>query len=391
MKLRISCAVLASLVIVVAGASFSAFAQNAAQRAPGASDAPFSASNLARFGYFYVGGHYVGEPGKEVMDGAMYTEVFVPKKIRRRYPLVLFHGLGQTATNWLQTPDGREGWAEYFLDQGYVVYMVDQPARGRSAYHPGIDGPLRNFPARDEEQRFTDEADLGTWPQAKKQTQWPGAGPKKGRMGDSVFDAFYASQVDSLASDVMTQKLIQDASAQLLEKIGPAILLTHSQAGSFGWLIADVRPKLVKGIVAIEPAGPPFESLIPPLGKVRAWGLTDLPLHYEPPIDDPSQLQVVKQNKPDALDLAACFRQQEPAHKLVNLQGIPILVVASEASYHAAYDHCTAQYLEQAGVKNTFVRLPDRGIHGNGHMMMLERNNLEVAKVLDDWIQKNVR
>ena len=69
--------------------------------------------------------------------------------------------------------------------------------------------------------------------------------------------------------------------------------------------------------------------------------------------------------------------QANPAHKLTRLSGIPILIVTSEASYHAPYDHCTAEWLEQAGVKNSFIRLTDLGIHGNGHMMMLEKNNLK--------------
>src|SRR5438105_4760279 len=99
-------------------------------------------SAVAQRGYFYVGGKYVGEPGNEIMQGQAYVEVLAPKDVRRPYPLVLIHGAGQTATNWMGTPDGREGWAEYFVEQGYVVYMIDQPMRGRSACHRG-DGATR--------------------------------------------------------------------------------------------------------------------------------------------------------------------------------------------------------------------------------------------------------
>jgi hypothetical protein len=42
-------------------------------------------------------------------------------------------------------------------------------------------------------------------------------------------------------------------------------------------------------------------------------------------------------------------------------------------------------------VRNDFVRLPDLGIHGNGHMMMLEKNNLEIAGVLENWLDKTVK
>ncbi len=76
--------------------------------------------------------------------------------------------------------------------------------------------------------------------------------------------------------------------------------------------------------------------------------------------------------------------------RLVNLAGIPVLMVTAEASYHAAYDHCTARYLDQAGVANTFVRLEDRGIHGNGHMLMLEKNSHEIVALLDTWLTANI-
>jgi pimeloyl-ACP methyl ester carboxylesterase len=83
--------------------------------------------------------------------------------------------------------------------------------------------------------------------------------------------------------------------------------------------------------------------------------------------------------------------QAEPARQLVNLRGIPILILTAEASYHAPYDHCTSRFLRQAGVEHDFVRLADLGIRGNGHMMMLEKNNLEIARVLQDWVEKNVK
>ena len=50
---------------------------------PPSSIPTFSTDNLAREGFFYVGGQYAGEPGKEEMHGAMYVEVMVPKQIRQ--------------------------------------------------------------------------------------------------------------------------------------------------------------------------------------------------------------------------------------------------------------------------------------------------------------------
>jgi acetyl esterase/lipase len=62
-----------------------------------------------------------------------------------------------------------------------------------------------------------------------------------------------------------------------------------------------------------------------------------------------------------------------------------------EASYHAPYDHCTARFLAQAGVPVRFVRLEDQGIHGNGHLMMLEKNNGRIATLIADWLDRTVR
>ena len=346
-------------------------------------------SAVAQRGYFYVGGKYVGEPGKEIMQGQIYVEVLAPKDVRRPYPLVLIHGAAQTATNWMGTPDGRKGWAEFFVEQGYVVYMIDQPMRGRSAWHP-VDGATRMFTAANEEFQFTAIETAGNWPQAKKHTQWPGEGPNKGRKGDPIFDAFYATQVETVVSNEETQRRNRDAGAALLDKIGPAIVLTHSQSGAFGWLIADARPALVRAIVAIEPSGPPFEATIIGTGKTREFGLTDIAISYDPPIAAASELAIEREVDPDGPDLFVCWMQKAPARQLVNLRGIPIVIVTAEASYHQVYDHCTAKYLSQAGVKAQFIRLQDRGILGNGHMMMLEKNNLEIAKLIDGWVQEIV-
>ncbi len=104
----------------------------------------FSTESIARQGFFYAGGKYVGGPGKEIMGDAMYTEVWVPKQMRHPYPVVFFHGNGQSGAVWRQTPDGRPGWAYYLVEHGYSVYMVDYPARGRSPYVPGRGRQARN-------------------------------------------------------------------------------------------------------------------------------------------------------------------------------------------------------------------------------------------------------
>jgi pimeloyl-ACP methyl ester carboxylesterase len=278
--------------------------------------------------------------------------------------------------------------------RGYAVYVVDQVARGRAANWSQAQGPVQPANVERLTQRFVAPERFKQWPQAHLHTQWPG----EGKPGDSSFDQFYASQFPSLASFQKQQEINPPALIALLDKIGPSILLTHSQSGAFIWPVTDARPNLVKANIAVEPNGPPVHELefkgapdwFADNPREKAFGLGEVPIVYDPPLALNEKLAFVRQEKADKDDLARCWLQKEPARKLPNIAKVPLLIVASEASYHAAYDHCTAAYLTQAGVKNTFMRLGERGIHGNGHMMMLEKNNQTIARLMADWVERAI-
>src|SRR5579864_177741 len=209
----------------------------AAGGAPPATIPTFSTSDLSRTGIFYAGGKYVGEPGKETMGGDAYVEVWVPKQIRHPYPIIYIHGAGQTATDWQQTPDGRPGWAYYFAKQGYVQYLVDSPARGRSPYVPNHDGNLNIRTAANLEAIFTASAKKGDFPRAHLHNQFPGSG----LMGDPIFDEFSKTQVQFLGGGgpASQDELSRDAFVALLDMIkNPVVILSHSQGGTVGWLMA---------------------------------------------------------------------------------------------------------------------------------------------------------
>ncbi len=326
---------------------------------------------------FYVGGNYAEADGKRFLTGQMFVEVYEPCDRKHPFPVVMFHGAGQTNMNWLQTPDGRMGWADYFVSQGFCTVLAEQPSRGRSAYHPAAEGGRIFHPLQIVRQRFT--TGEGPWPQAKKHTQWPENG---GDWEDPAFRQFAAAQVEYLPSNKRSQELVLAAGKELLERLGPCILLTHSQAGPFGWLLADACPEKVKAVIALEPTAPPFSmDLSSP--KAGNYGLADLPLHFEPPVQSPEEFRLRLLSSPGEGLLDGWVLDEE--RRLPRLT-MPILLVTSEASYHAQFDHLLSYVMDQLQVRHEYLRLEEAGIRGNSHMMMLEKNNLEIADYLIRWI-----
>lgn len=333
-----------------------------------------SRENLKSWGFFYTGGEYeMSESNKgSILRGQMYVEVFEPVNVTKEYPLVMMHGNYQTGLNWMGTIEGTDGWVDYFLNEGYIVYVVDAPTRGRASYPLEPNTATRNVTG---ERALSSFAGIDN----EKQTQWPG----EKDLNDPLFKGFFSTQNVSIASNAEMQRLVRDAGVELLDRIGEAILITHSQSGPYGWLLADARPELVKGIVALEPAGPTFSK------GTTDYGIAALPLTYEPAISSAEELET-EEYVPEDSSLDTGLLQKEPARQLVNLKNIPIAIVTSEASYHNSYDYLLSLYLKQAGVENEHLYLADAGILGNAHMMMIEHNSLEIAAFVNQWMANNI-
>ena len=122
--------------------------------------------SLARDGYFYVNAKTTTAGGKTYVTDQMYVEERVPARLTHAYPIVMVHGGTMSGVNFTWTPDGREGWAQYFVRQGYAVYVVDQPGRGRSGYLPATYGPARNVESGNSFARFVSQEKSKLWPQA---------------------------------------------------------------------------------------------------------------------------------------------------------------------------------------------------------------------------------
>lgn len=148
----------------------------------------------------------------------------------------------------------------------------------------------------------------------------------------------------------------------------------------------------MKGILAIEPSGPPFEDKLLRPGPARPYGISYTPLTYDPPVADPTMdLPASTIHLPPATSRAGLTDyklQADPARRLVNIAHVPIMVVTSESGYHAVYDFATVEYLRQAGVMDVeHLELAKEGIGGNGHFLFMEKNHLAVAERVEKWVK----
>jgi pimeloyl-ACP methyl ester carboxylesterase len=156
---------------------------------------------------------------------------------------------------------------------------------------------------------------MPAWPQAALHTQWPGTGGH----GDAVFDQFFASQYAGMAASPQ-EELTARALVALLKKIGPAVLLTHSQSGPHGWDVADAVPALVKAIVVRNRTD---------RRSIRKTTPASIgPGHYpsahalQPAVPGASDLRVIQEPVADGPGRFKCWKQAELPRQLVNLRGI---------------------------------------------------------------------
>ena len=312
---------------------------------------------LRDMGSFHVGGRDVevsGKPVKEVVftpggvpakvdpNGtysveAMYVQYFLPADRRGTLPLLMWHGGGLTGVTWETTPDGREGWMNYFIKQGWDVYNSDAVERGRAgwAMTPEIFKGEPVFLAKPNPfERFRIGQGAGSYsPDPAKQKLMPASQfPVEG------YDNFVKQSVPRWTT---TDEAIIRAYTALVDKVCPCVILFHSQAGQFGFKVAQARPDKVKALIAVEPAGH---------GDLKqAAVLKDIPI-----------LAIYGDN------IALDSRWPQ-----IRKNGVDFL---SE--------------IWRLGGKVNIVDLPEVGIRGNSHMLMMDRNNLQVATLIQEWLEK---
>ena len=330
---------------------------------------------IAQQGSFSVGGRAIQGAGvfdpTKSPDGTnegqtlwvdqMYVQYQIPVS-PRMYPLVLVHGGGGTGRVWKSTPDGREGYQTIFLRRGYAVYIVDFPRRGRAG-QPTFNGPFGNLDGTQIVPNQTGKTGVQFgWTRWRIGPKYPDVFPVQQFPTDRAsVDQFFQSLVPTVSDDAT---VITDALVALLDKVGPAILVTHSQSGLFGWLTAMRRPNLVKAVVSYEPGFVFPDGAVPP--PIPLFKGTMAAGANVPPADFANLI---------TLPLQVVYGDNIPTSPIPDLvaDGRRAQVVASRLFAKAVND--------RRG-DTEILHLPDAGLRGNSHFMFSDLNNVAVADQL---------
>ena len=363
---------LATLVLLLNGCSPAAVAENRGSKQP---------LVIAQQGSFSVGGHTVQgagvfdptksptgtNEGQTLWVDQMYVQYQIPINTRM-HPLVLVHGGGGTGRVWESTPDGREGYQTIFLRRGYSVYIVDFPRRGRSG-QPTFNGPFGNLDGTQVVPNVTGKTGVQFgWTRWRIGPTYPEVFPVQQFPTDRAsIDQFFQSLVPTVSDDA---NVITDALVALLDKIGPAILVTHSQSGLFGWLTSIRRPNLVKAVVSYEPGFVFPEGTVPQ--PIPLFKGTMVAGDTVPAADFASLIKV---------PLQVVYGNNIPTNPIPDLvaDGRRAQVVASRLFEKA---------VNSRGGDAEVLHLADAGLYGNSHFMFSDLNNIEVADQLALFLRK---
>jgi len=295
-------------------------------------------------------------PAGQTLHGD-HAYVFYQVPVRaKRLPLVFWHGIGQFSKTWETTPDGREGFQNIFLRRGFPVYVVDQPRRGRAG-RSTLPGTITPKP---DEQDWFGTFRLGIWPDF-----FPGV--QFSRDTEALNQYFRQITPDTGPLD---PALNSDAVAALFKKIGPGTLVTHSHAGGMGWRVA-VKSSHVRAIVSYEP-GSGFifpEGEVPPAmpsagGELQAVGV---------PLSEFMALTKIP--------IIIFYGDNIPAQPVANpgQDGWRVRLAMAKLWRDA---------VNRRGGDVTVVHLPEVGIRGNTHFPFSDLNNIQIAGLLTQFLEK---
>jgi hypothetical protein len=304
---------------------------------------PKSPLVLQDVGSFFVGGtktliQYSSGPANNrpghIMKDAMYVQYKIPAGAKTKPNVILWSGGCHVGTSFETTPDGREGWELMFVRAGYPTYVVDATWRGRSQFSQNDMQAVRNGAALP-----------STLPRTLTCDEEQAAPPAPLGAGFRLYGSnFPIDHLDQYLSQLVPDYFFstqngfvpnKHALIALLEKIGPSVVLAHSQGGSSVYPTVIERPDLFKAYLAVEALG-------------SCGSINDAYPNVPTLIVSGDQLD---RSRPAPFGLAGC---------------------KTKAETH---------------INMTVWWLPELGINGNSHMMMLDTNNGQFFDVLEGWIQ----
>lgn len=296
------------------------------------------------------------EPAGQTYHGDhVYAFYQIPVK-PRKYPIVMWHGAGQSTKTWETTADGREGFQTIFLRRSFSTYLIDQPRRG-DAGRSMVKTTIKPTP---DEQLWFNQFRVGMWPNYFEGVQLD--------RSPETLDQFFRSMTPNTGPfDI---NVVSDGVAALFDRIGPGILFTHSQGGGPGWLTA-IKNQNVEAIVAFEPGS----SFIFPEGEVPA------------PV--PSAF--------DTVQGAAV-----PMSQFMALTKIPILILygdnipdhpvdlPAQDSWRARLQMARLwrDTVNKHGGDVSVVHLPEIGIRGNTHFPFSDLKNVQIADQVSRFLSE---
>jgi pimeloyl-ACP methyl ester carboxylesterase len=317
---------------------------------------------IASQGSFFVGGEKKALPtppappsggrggfgGGDVTVNQMYVQYQIPPNGSRHLPVVMVHGCCLSSKTWETTPDGRMGWDEYFVRRDRPVYLADQVSRARSGFDSSV----------------ISEVKAGTRPPtalpniiyASQQVAWTVF-----RFGPAFGKSFPDGQFPIESVDELYKQMIPDFNAllpnpnptwqnmaALAVQLKGAILMGHSESGFFPQQATLLNPSGIRAMISIEM-----------------------------PCPDLSADQIATLAKIPTLVMFG--------DHLGDVQGGP-------ANWAQSLESCNAyvKKVKDAGGDAVMMHLPQMGIKGNSHMLMQDRNSLQLADLIVDWIDTHV-
>jgi len=314
-------------------------------------------------GSFFVGGEKAEQtqgqlgdlgPGGHIAVNQMYVRYMVPQGGDGNVPVVMVHGATLTGKSWETTPDGRMGWDEYFVRKGHPVYVPDQVGRGRSGFNQA--------PFNDARAGTVPPATLPRFIRFSDEVVWPNF-----RIGAKTGEPFPDSQFPLTALDELSKQGVPDVSfgglptpnptlkalSDLAGQVNGAVLMGHSQSGAFPVAAALLNPSVVRGLVLVEPGACPAN-------------LTD------------DQIKTLA-----AVPVLAVFGDHRDTATGIGIR----------PSWQLSFEGCQALItrLKAAGGQAQMLSPAETGIRGNSHMIMQDKNNLQIADLILKWMDERVR